>query len=148
MRSARILSGYTASHELQTGFIRGHSGNVDGGVALAIVNGKNGSSANRAGKAHSFDCSSSSRLFNDRAWPWLQIGDSHFHSGLQRADIQLATSVAISFNSWTDGSANLNGGEIPTINDGSWSLIGSPDTIFKRRAVRLPKTRLIRSNGA
>ena len=54
---------------ITNGFIRGHSGNVDGGVALAIVNGKNGSSANRAGKAHSFDCSSSSRLFNDRAWP-------------------------------------------------------------------------------
>jgi hypothetical protein len=69
MRSARILSGYTASHELQTVFIRGHSGNVDEDVALAIVNGKNDSSANRAGKAHSFDCSSSSRLLNDGAWP-------------------------------------------------------------------------------
>jgi|TARA_R110002073_G_scaffold325627_2_gene504825 hypothetical protein len=80
--------------------------------------------------------------------PDFKSATATLHSGLQRADIQLVTSVAISFNSRTDGSANLNGGEIPTINDGSWSLIGSPDTIFKRRAVRLPKTRLIRSNGA
>jgi hypothetical protein len=45
----------------------------------------------------------------------LQSGYRHFKPGLQVADFQRAVSSTVSFNSRTDGSAHLKGGEVLTI---------------------------------
>jgi hypothetical protein len=77
----------------------------------------------------------------------LQSGNRHFKPGSQVADFQCAVLSTVSFNTQTDGSADLKGGEALTIKSKLFEPIGLLGAIFSRRAARLPATRLIRSNG-
>jgi len=79
--------------------------------------------------------------------PLFNLAIATSKPGSQVADFQCAVVSTVSFNTQTDGSAYLKGGETLTIKSGLFESIGLPGAIFSRRAAGLPATRLIRSNG-
>ena len=124
-------------------FIRGHGGNVDEEVALAIQNGKTTTASPELQRR----TARLQLIFNAGA------GRRPASTWLSPHQIRLAIS-RLSARRYSDGFSTCGPMVPPIKQEVKRSLsttalraIGLPGTIFNRRAARLPATRLIRSNG-